>query len=87
MHLGAPPTNKPPFTPNPNLKIQIFHIAYCNDRFFAEATNGHVDKYAILHLLLSQLGWIITARIWGTIHTTIVELLQDLQIPNSKSIN
>ena len=54
--LRAPPTYKPTFTPNPNLKVQIFESTYCNNRFLVEATNCKLDKYAILHPLLSQLA-------------------------------
>ena len=78
------------FTPNPNFEVQIFEFTYCNNRFLVEAINQKLDKYAILHPFLSQLGWIIlppviiTTRIRGILHTTIVNLLQNLQIPNSK---
>jgi hypothetical protein len=89
--LEAPPTNEPPFTPNPNLKVQIFEFTYCNNyRFHVEATNQKLDKHAILHPILSQLGWIvlppiiIIAGIRGNSDTTTVKVLQDLQIPNSK---
>jgi hypothetical protein len=37
--LGAPPTYKPPLTPNPNVKVQIIEFTYCNDRFPATITN------------------------------------------------
>jgi hypothetical protein len=47
------PTNKPPFTTSPNLRVQIFDFTYCNDRFPAEATNRKVDEFVILRPLLS----------------------------------
>ena len=87
--LGAPPIVKPSFTPSPNLKVQIFKFTYYNDRSL-EPTHWKLDKYTILHLILSQLGWttlsptIIMATIQGTIHTTTTKHLQDLHIPNSK---
>ena len=70
--------------------VWLFNFNYCNDRFPIEVTNRKLDKYAILHPLLSQLGRIVlppiitTVGIRATIHTTIVKLLQDHQISNSQ---
>ena len=43
---------KSPFTPNPNLKVQILELPYCNDIFLMAAKSGKLDKHAALHSFL-----------------------------------
>lgn len=92
MHIRSPtpplpPTTKPPFLPNPNLKVRIYEFAYCKGIFPIEATAKNLTKFATLQSLL---GWtillsiIITMGIRGTAHTTTVKRLQDLHIPTIK---
>ena len=79
--LGATPTSKPRYSPNPNLKVQLYEFTYCNNRFSLEATTRHPDKYAVLLPLLTQQGWqvlppiIINDGILDTIHTTTTKSL------------
>jgi hypothetical protein len=79
--LGATPTSKPWFSPNPNLKVQLFEFTYCNDRFSLEATTRKPNKYVVLLPLLTQQvrqvlpPIIIIDRILDTIHTTTTKSL------------
>ena len=57
--LEVPPINKLQFTPNPNLKVQIFEFMYCNDRFPVEVTNRKRDNTPFSTHSLFQLGWIV----------------------------
>lgn len=85
--LGAPPNATPPFTPNPDLKVQICEVTYYNDRFLVEATTYKLNKYTILQTMLAQQGWdvlppiIITTSINGSIHTPTIKQLSNLKIP------
>lgn len=45
------------FLPNLNLKIELFELTYCNDKFPMEAANWKFGEYAILQPLPTQLGW------------------------------
>ena len=85
--LGATPTIKPPFSPNPNLIVQLSEFTYINDRFPLKARTRKLDKHAILLPLLIEWGWqvlppvIITLGICGTIHTPTTKSLTNLKFP------
>jgi hypothetical protein len=48
---------KPPFSPNPILKVQLFEFTHYNDRVPLEATTRKLNNYAVLFPLLIQQGW------------------------------
>ena len=83
--FGTAPTNKPPFTPRPSLKIQIFAFTYYNDRFFTEAITLKRDKHIILQPLQTQQGWksllpfMLTTCIKGIIHNATTKHPQELK--------
>lgn len=88
--LDTPPTTKPPFTPNPNLKTHILQFTYCNDKILMEATSHKLNQYTTPQLILSQHKWtifppiIITTKIRGTVHILIVKHHQKLEILTSQ---
>ena len=47
--LGAPPIARPPFTPNPNLKVQIFNFTCFNDNPITTHYNHHKNTRGIIH--------------------------------------
>lgn len=91
--LGTSPTNKPPFTPHHDLKVQFFEFTYCNDKFPLSCHHKRTRKHDILHTTLTQQGWsvlppiIITTCISCTIHKATNKNLLDLESLTPKSTN
>jgi hypothetical protein len=94
MHLWSNTYGQTPFSPNLNLRAQLFELKFCNNRFPLEATTRKLDKKKkktppppTIHptRMASLPPMTTTTGICGSIHTPTTKNLTYLKIPTQNT--